>query len=139
MLSRQEDDYERRATLENDLKVLEQQGSTFHRHAQSQADEVNQGRFAATGAPRIVGGSPGVAAMYPAAAPSHQVSLPPEEPLGYSIDQMPTEPSTVPPPFLLVEQLGEPVPEVAPSDALPDEQRADVGSPSSYQDDDHAA
>jgi hypothetical protein len=89
MLSKQEEEQERRETLENDLRVLRERGSTFHQHAQSQASDLAQGRFAATGAPRVVGSTPDASAQYPAAAPSHQVTLPPEQPLGYSVDYMP--------------------------------------------------
>jgi hypothetical protein len=58
MLSKQEEEQERRETLENDRLVREAEhqrllrgGTTFHQFAQSFADEVNQGRFAATGVP----------------------------------------------------------------------------------------
>ena len=89
MLSRQEEEAERRATLENDLKVLEQQrGSTFHQHGVSQASELSGGRFAATGSPRVIGSTASVAAQYPAASGAHQTELPLEPPLGYSIEDM---------------------------------------------------
>ena len=74
------DQAERQAVLENDLKVLEQQrGSTFHQHAQSLADETNRGRFAAVGAPVVIGAKPSVASQYPAASSAHQTSLPAEK------------------------------------------------------------
>jgi hypothetical protein len=57
MLSKQEEEQERRETLENDRKVLER-GSTFHQHAQAQAAEMSQGRFAAMGKPHVVGVRP---------------------------------------------------------------------------------
>jgi hypothetical protein len=91
MLSRQEEEQERRETLENDLKVLRERGSTFHQHGLAQADEINQGRFAATGAPRVVGSTPTPASQYPAASAAHQTELPPEQPLGFAIDQMPSD------------------------------------------------
>ena len=40
-------------------------------------------------AANVVGSKPNVAASYPAASSSHQVDLPPEQPLGYSVDDMP--------------------------------------------------
>src|SRR6516162_10947870 len=89
MLSKQEEEQERREVLENDRKVLEQRGSTYHQHGVAQADEINQGRFAATGAPRVVGSTPNPASQYPAASAAHQTELPPEQPLGYSVDDMP--------------------------------------------------
>jgi len=86
MLSRQEEEQERRETLENDRLVRQQQkqqseGTTFHQHAQAQADEINQGRFAATGAPNVIGAKSLVAAAYPAASPTWQIQLPDEPPL----------------------------------------------------------
>jgi hypothetical protein len=89
MLSKQEEEQERREVLENDRKVLEQRCSTFHAHAQAQADEMSQGRFAAIGAPRVVGSTPNPAAQYPAASSAHQIELPPEQAFGYSVDDMP--------------------------------------------------
>jgi len=90
MLSRQEEEAERRATLENDLKVLEaRRGSTLHQHAQSQADEVSQGRFAAVGSPRVIGSTAGVASQYPAAAAHQADPVPTEPPLGIDINAMP--------------------------------------------------
>ena len=72
------DQAERRAVLENDRKVLEQQGSTYFQHGQSQADEVNQGRFAATGSPRVIGATP--TPQYPQAGPPFQRDPVPNEP-----------------------------------------------------------
>jgi hypothetical protein len=91
MLSSQEEEAERIATLRNDQRVREQaqQGTTFHQHAQAQALDTAGGRFAATGAPRVVGSTPNPSAQYPAASSAHQTELPPEEPLGFSIDEMP--------------------------------------------------
>jgi hypothetical protein len=63
--------------------------STLHQHGQSQADEINQGRFAARGKPVVIGTMPSPASAYPAASAAHQTELPPEEPLGY--DEMPLE------------------------------------------------
>ena len=92
MLSKQEEEQERRATLENDRRVREQQqaqGGTFYQHGLAQADEINQGRFAAVGAPTVVGSKPNPSTQYPAASAAHQTELPPEQPLGFSIDDMP--------------------------------------------------
>jgi hypothetical protein len=83
------DQAERRKILDNDLKVLQQQGSTFHQHAMAHADELSQGRFAATGAPRVIGSTPTSASQYPSASAAHQTELPPEEPLGYCVDEIP--------------------------------------------------
>jgi hypothetical protein len=92
VLSKQEEELERREVFENDRRVREQQqaaGSTFFQHGQVQADEVNQGRFAATGVPRVIGSTATVASMYPAASASHQTALPDEPPTGYAINEMP--------------------------------------------------
>jgi hypothetical protein len=89
MLSKQEEEQERRAVLENDRKVLEQRGGTFFQHGVSQAAELSQGRFAAVGAPTVVGSKPNPSTQYPAASAAHQTELPPEQPLGFSIDDMP--------------------------------------------------
>jgi hypothetical protein len=89
MLSNQEEEQERRAALENDRKALRERGSTYHQHGVGQADEVNQGRFAAVGAPRVIGSAPNPSSQYPAASAAHQTELPPEQPLGYSTDDIP--------------------------------------------------
>jgi hypothetical protein len=47
---------------------------------------LDLGRFNAMGKQRVVGGRPDVAAVYPAASAAHQVQLPPEPPLGYSVN-----------------------------------------------------
>jgi hypothetical protein len=102
MLSRQEEEQERRATLENDLKVLEQQrGTTFHQHAVAEAS-IETGRFTAVNAAHVVGSQPAV--RYPAASAAHQTELPPEPPLGFSVNSL--EPSAVSMSFPAVEQLG---------------------------------
>jgi hypothetical protein len=85
------DQAERRETLDNDLKVLQQQqreqGSTFFQHGQSQADETNQGRFRATGVPTVIGAAPVV--QYPQAAPPFQRDPVPDEPsLGFEINRL---------------------------------------------------
>jgi hypothetical protein len=93
MLSRQEEEAERKAVFENDLQLLRQTG-TFFSHGQAQALDTSGGRFgAAMGAPTVTGST--AIPKYPAASSSHQVELPPEQPLGYSVDDMPIEPSAV--------------------------------------------
>jgi hypothetical protein len=95
----------------------QQQGGTFFQHGLAQADELSQGRFAATGAPRVVGSTPNPAAQYPAASSAHQTELPPEQPLGYSVDDMPgLEPSTA---FPVVEQTDAPAGATAAAERLP--------------------
>ena len=74
MLSRQEEEQERREVLENDRRVREQQqGTTFHQRAQAEAS-IETGRFTAVNAAHVVGSEP--AARYPAASSSWQVQLP---------------------------------------------------------------
>jgi hypothetical protein len=92
------DQAERRATLENDRLVREQQqrGSTFHQHAQSAANDTGGGRFASLGAPHVVGSEP--AARYPAAGAHQCDPTGPEPALGFSVDDMPAlaNPADVP-------------------------------------------
>ena len=86
----QEERAEKRRVMLQDADVRQQQKtSTFHQHAQAQADEISQGRFAATGVPRVIGSTSTPAAQYPAASAAHQTELPPEQPLGYRVDEMP--------------------------------------------------
>src|SRR5262245_7087545 len=88
MLSKHEDQHERRETLRNDLSVRQQeQGSTMHAHAQADA-ETPRGRFSAVSAATVIGSKSDVAGAYPAAAAAHQTEVPPEPPLGYRIDAM---------------------------------------------------
>jgi hypothetical protein len=80
---------ERLATLENDRKVLEQRSGTFFSHGLAAANDLSGGRFAAAGgAPRVVGSTPGAASQYPAASAAHQTELPPEPPLGFSVNEL---------------------------------------------------
>jgi hypothetical protein len=82
----QEEQAERRETLENDRKVREQTG-TFLSH--THLDDIG-GRFAAISNPHIVGSTP--IPKYPATG-SHQHDPSGVEPgLGYRIDQMALEP-----------------------------------------------
>jgi hypothetical protein len=99
MLSSQEEMAERRATLRNDLKVQQEERqrmfapnepnktSTYFRHAIADAD-TPRGRFSAVDASYVVGSKPDASAAYPAASSAHQTELPPEEPLGYSVEEM---------------------------------------------------
>jgi hypothetical protein len=118
MLSRQEEEQERRETVENDLRVLQQQTGTFHQHAQAQAAELSQGRFAATGAPHVVGSQ--AQPRYPAAGGHQADPVGIEPPLGFSVNEL--EPSTASPLVSSVEQLGGAAD--APSVSLPDVERA---------------
>jgi len=65
MLSSQIDQEERRRVLENDRRVRDQQGSTFHQFAQ--ADAQIPGRFAAFSA-TVVGSNAGIASSHPPAS-----------------------------------------------------------------------
>jgi hypothetical protein len=59
MLSRQEEEVERLATLENDLKVLRERGGTFFQHGVAAALDTAGGRFgAAMGAATVTGSTP---------------------------------------------------------------------------------
>jgi hypothetical protein len=74
-------------------RIIREQASTFHQHAQAQADETAQGRFRAIGTPRVIGATPSPASQYPAASAAHQTELPREEPLGIDINAMPGDES----------------------------------------------
>jgi hypothetical protein len=80
----------RKDTVENDRSVAREreQAATMHEFAMSEAS-LDLGRFNAIGKQRVIGGRPDVAAAYPAASAAHQVQLPNEPPLGFSVDQMP--------------------------------------------------
>jgi hypothetical protein len=105
MLSSQEDQQERLATLENDKLVREAdarrlalEGTTFHRHAQSAADETNQGRFASLGVPHVVGATAGPTfPPLPASSPWSGAQPGPgiEPVLGYDVNALET--SAAPP------------------------------------------
>jgi hypothetical protein len=94
MLSKDLERIEREETMRQDADLRRRQqqaqGGTFFQHGLAQADEVNQGRFAATGVPTVTGATP--VPKYPAASAAHQTELPPEPPLGYSVNDF--EPST---------------------------------------------
>jgi len=78
------------------IREQQQQGATFHQHAQAQADEMSQGRFAATGTPIVTGATP--VPKYPAAGAHQADPVGTEPPLAFSVDQVePIEPSAAPP------------------------------------------
>jgi hypothetical protein len=95
MLSRQIDDAERKEVLENDRRVREEQSekrralrenepSTFMAHTHNDVG----GRFREVEAMNVIGSEADIAASYPAASSAHQTELPPEMPLGYSINDL---------------------------------------------------
>jgi hypothetical protein len=88
MLSKQEEQAERRRVLANDLSVRQQQqreqASTYL--AQTHIDDAG-GRFASVNAASIVGANP--IPNYPAAAAHQADPCGQEPPLGYAIDAMP--------------------------------------------------
>jgi len=145
MLSSQEEQQERRETLENDRKVREaehqrilREGTTFHQFAQQET--LPQGRFSAPGAistPRVVGSTLNPSAQYPAASSAHQTELPPEPPLGVAIDQLtdPEQVLTSPEPSSLACAAQHTV--GAPSSAPPDD--VEAPPPSFTERDDGAA
>lgn len=126
MLSRQEEDRERRETLRNDLSVRQQQeesrrvfaqdqslpnqATTFHQFAQADA-ETPRGRFTQVDAATVVGANP--FPNYPAAAAHQRDPVPKEEPLGYRIDEL--EPDHSP----LAQEALEPSPLVQGSTSAP--------------------
>ena len=99
MLSSQEEQAEREATMRNDASVREQQkqrdaeqrrilreGTTFYQHAQSAANDEAGGRFAGVNPATVVGSEPAVKyPQLPASSPwSGQAPEPGiEPPLGY--------------------------------------------------------
>jgi hypothetical protein len=138
MLSRQEEEQERRETLENDRLVREaehrrllREGTTFHQHAQSAANDTGGGRFASSGAPHVTGSSP--VPIYPAgpqwtADPGSQVVEPP-----LSVYENPAiEPSAA------AEATGAPAGAAAAAERLPpaSAQSDDAGASFSQQDED---
>jgi hypothetical protein len=93
------------------------EGTTFHQHAQAFADELSQGRFAATGVPTVTGATP--IPKYPAAGAHQSDPVGTEPPLGFSVNDL--EPSAVSSSLSPVEDTGG-----APSSAPPDD---DVAAP----------
>jgi hypothetical protein len=90
---------ERRRVFAQDQSV-QRQATTMHQFAQADA-QTPRGRFSAVDAASVIGAT--AVPNYPAAA-SQRDPVPPENPLGYSIDAM--EPSTVS--SFPVEQTGDP-------------------------------
>jgi hypothetical protein len=119
MLSRQEEETERRRVFAQDQSV-QRQATTMHQFAQSEA-ETPRGRFSAVDNATVVGAQP--TTNYPAAAAHQHDPVPKEEPLGYRIDAMPELEATSSAP-----QATDPTSDDAPT---PLGQRADVGSLSS--------
>ena len=95
--------------------MLEQRrGSTFHQHGLAQADEINQGRFAAVGVPHVVGSTP--IPKYPelpASSPFHHDPVPNEPPLSAY-----ENPALSAVSFPAAEQLGAPAAGSAPPSEL---------------------
>jgi hypothetical protein len=131
--SKQADDRERREVLENDRQVREQQVTTMHEFALSEAN-LDLGRYNAVGKQRMVGSTPMAATIYPAASAAHQVELPPEPPLGYSIDAMPDPTGVVFPPVATG-----PASATAQPSLRPEEQRSGAGLLSTAGESDDAA
>jgi hypothetical protein len=144
MLSRQEEDRERRETLRNDLSVRQQQeesrrvfaqdqslpnqATTFHQFAQADA-ETPRGRFTQVDAATVVGANP--FPNYPAAAAHQRDPVPDEPALGYAIDDLnPSDPVEVFSSF--TQQATDPTSADAPSTPSPGSmsEGTDVGSPS---------
>ena len=130
MLTSQEEQEERRrvALQDADLRRQQQQGGTFHAHAQAQADEMSQGRFAAIGSPRVVGSTP--IPIYPqASTPFQSDPVPIEPPLGYSVAQVEPSMGTTRP----TEDTGALAGAAAAAERLPpgSAQSDDAGAPSS--------
>ena len=113
MLESQREQDERKRVLDNKV----QQGSTFHQHAQADAD-IPRGRFSAVTSATVVGST--AVPQYPAAAAHQADPCGPEPSLGYRIDELEPAPAV---------QATDPTSADAPSTPLG--QRADVGSLSS--------
>jgi hypothetical protein len=82
--SAQDEQAERQRVFAQDQSL---RSSTFHQHAQADAD-TPRGRFSAVSNACVVGSQPTVAAAYPAASSAHQTELPPEPSLGFAIDEL---------------------------------------------------
>jgi hypothetical protein len=120
MLSRQEEERERRAVLKNDARVREGSAYIDHQH-----DEM-LGRFTQIGATNVIGST--AVPQYPAASSPWQIQLP-NEPPGYRIDDLnPSDPVELP---SFSQQETGPTSADAPN---PLGQRTDVGSLSSKLD-----
>jgi len=71
--SAQDEQLERRRVFAQD-QSLPNPGSTFHAHAQAEA-QTPRGRFSAISNAYVVGSKSDVASAYPAASSAHQVQL----------------------------------------------------------------
>jgi hypothetical protein len=89
MLSWQEEQAERRRILRED------QPTTMHQFALEET--IPRGRYDEVGKPNILAQSADIAAKYPAASAAHQTTLPPEPPLGYSVERDHVGPVELPP------------------------------------------
>jgi hypothetical protein len=126
------DQAERKAVLENDRRVREQQqASTFHQHAQAQALDTAGGRFAQVNAATVIGAQP--LPKYPqAGTPFQSDPVGIEPPLGFSVNDLEPSANQLPPP-VAVEEPGPASDGDAPSD-LADELRAEDAGPLSHKD-----
>src|SRR5215471_21074574 len=84
MLSSQEEQEDRRRTMQNDARVREQ-GGTMHAHALAEA-QTPRGRFSAVETTYVVGSKPTIA--YPAAGAHQADPCGTEPPTGYRIDDL---------------------------------------------------
>jgi hypothetical protein len=148
MLSRQEQDRERRETLLNDQRVREQaerhrvfadqslpnRASTYSQHAIADA-ATPRGRFTQVETSTVIGAKADVAGAYSAASAAHQTELPPELPTGYRIDALDNPPDPVEVSSSFTQQETDPTSAGAPSTPSPGSmfERSGVGSLSRKQ------
>ena len=118
MLTDQEEQAERQRVLQNDARVREQSrnGDTGTYLSHTHIDDAG-GRFAQVNAAKVVGQSPAIAAAYPAASAAHQTELPPEELLGFSVNDL--ESSMATPCSSSVEATGDPADAPSSDDGSP--------------------
>jgi hypothetical protein len=93
MLSSQEEQAERQRVFAQDQSVA-RQATTMHAHAIADA-AMPRGRFSAVETAYVIGSKPDAASAYPPAAPQQRDPCGPEPPLGYRVDEMPHEPSSL--------------------------------------------
>jgi hypothetical protein len=136
MLSKDLERIEREETMRQDADLRRRQqpaqGGTFFQHGLAQADEVNQGRFAATGVPTVTGSTP--VPSYPAAGAHQSDPVGTEPPLGFSVNELEPSANHLPP----VEETCAPAGAAAAAENLPlaSAQPDDAGAPFSQQDED---
>jgi hypothetical protein len=109
-------------------RIIREQATTFHQHAQSAANDEAGGRFATVGQVQVVGAGPVL--KYPAAGVHQADPVGTEPPLGYSVDDMPPhEPSAVS--LLSAEQTDAPAGAISSSENLPptQDESGDAGAP----------